>query len=168
MPASFDDKTKNKLWLTGAVFLAVIGFVYWQMNQLAHDLIRSNAIENASQLSTVIREFRTIYTAEVVRNAKKSGVRITHDYEAHEGAIPLPATLSMMLGNRLASKGGGKTRLFSEFPFPWRAEEREALSQLDVDTIRALREDPKSHVVRLDDGRRGAVRTIRVSGLRSA
>lgn len=150
MSTSFDDKTENKLWLTGAVFLAVIGFVYWQMNQLSHDLIRSNAIENASQLSTVIREFRTLYTSEVVRNAKKSGVRITHDYQSHEGAIPLPATLSMMLGNRLAARGGGKTRLFSEFPFPWRAEERGALSQLDLDTIDTLRADPKAHVVRLE------------------
>ena len=55
-----------------------------------------------------------------------------------------------MLGNRLASRGGGKTRLFSAFPFPWRAEERGALSQLDLDTIDTLRADPKAHVVKLE------------------
>jgi light-regulated signal transduction histidine kinase (bacteriophytochrome) len=38
---------------------------------------------------------------------RAQGIEITHDYEGKAGAIPLPATLSMELGERIAARGGG-------------------------------------------------------------
>jgi hypothetical protein len=43
-----DDKTKSRLFLAGAGFVVVIGYVYWEMNKVADELIRSNATENAA------------------------------------------------------------------------------------------------------------------------
>ncbi len=133
-----------------AIFVAVVGYAYWKMTVLERELVRSNAIEHASRFSEAISEFRTLYTSEVVANVSTSGVQVTHDYREHPGSIPLPATLSMLLGNRLASLGGGDTRLYSDHPFPWRSAERGGLSQLDRETIETLRRDPTRPVVRFD------------------
>lgn len=95
--------TKLGLWSCAVVFLAMVAFAFGKMKELEQELVRSNAIENAAQFSAAIREFRTIYTNEVVKNVKQHGIEVTHDYREKEGAIPLPATLSMLLGNRLAS-----------------------------------------------------------------
>lgn len=75
----------------------------------------------AQNTSTVIAELRALYTTEVVNKANKSCVPVMGAYDEVEGAIPLPATLSIMLGERL-SKGNfeGQVKLYSKFPFPWR------------------------------------------------
>lgn len=142
--------TKLGLWSCAVVFLAMVAFAFGKMKELEQELVRSNAIENAAQFSAAIREFRTIYTNEVVKNVKQHGIEVTHDYREKEGAIPLPATLSMLLGNRLASQGGGKTRLYSEYPFPWRIEERGPLSAQDRETIVSLSADPDTPVFMFD------------------
>lgn len=73
--------------------------------------------------SRALEEFRTLYTSEVVVPAQKMGLLVKHDYQSVDGAIPLPATLSMALGNRLAEdEGGNGARLYSPYPFPWRQE----------------------------------------------
>ena len=66
------------------------------------------------------------------------GISVTHDYATKEGAIPLPATFSMELSERISKQSTGlQARLYSDFPFPWRKEggprdgfEREAIRQL--------------------------------------
>ncbi|MCK5488086.1 MAG: PAS domain S-box protein, partial [Desulfobacterales bacterium] len=66
------------------------------------------------------------------------GIEVTHDYVTKKGAIPLPATLTMLLGERINEAGSGASvRLFSDFPFPWRTDggprddfERRAIQQL--------------------------------------
>ena len=72
-------------------------------------------------MADALAEFRTIYTSEVVERVRQQGITVTHDYEDREGAVPLPATLSMMLGNQIgARESKTQTRLYSAFPFPWR------------------------------------------------
>ena len=51
--------------------------------------------------------FRTLYASEVVETVRTQNVVVTHDYDEGENkgkAIPLPATLSMLIGNRMAGK----------------------------------------------------------------
>ena len=99
----------------------VTGFMH--VRSESQSLIRSMAIDQAEQYARAIREFRTIYTAEVVATVKRAGIPVVHNYKDVPGAIPLPNTLSMMLGSRIGERGeGASTRLYSKYPFPWRAE----------------------------------------------
>jgi len=120
--------------------LACVGVVavVWHLSRLSSELIEKTAIQGSARYAQAITEFRSLYTSEVVTRAKAQGMTITHDYKTREGAIPLPATLSMLLGNRLEQvSAGGAFRLYSDYPFPWRTDggpgdtfEREALRQL--------------------------------------
>ena len=58
----------------------------------------SAALESARLYTDALAEFRTMYTSEVVERLRPLGVKVTHDYRDTDGAIPLPATMSMMLG----------------------------------------------------------------------
>src|SRR5437868_5416290 len=103
--------------------LAVVGggILLWHLSRLSAGLVETTALQNASQNSEAIAEFRTLYTSEVVETARRHGLEVTHDYDAKEKAIPLPATLSMLLGKKLGEKqSGAETRLYSPYPFPSR------------------------------------------------
>ena len=109
--------------------ISLIGILLF-IHQLQSRLVQQAALENVEVFSEAIREFRTLYTREVVQRVRGSGVEVTHDFHSREGAIPLPATLSMMLGKRLGETGSGvRTFLYSGYPFPWREEENQRLWQ---------------------------------------
>ncbi|WP_163833080.1 diguanylate cyclase [Spartinivicinus ruber] len=95
--------------------------ILWHLEHLANEQIQTTALDNAQSYSQALTEFRTLYTSEVVVIAQTHGIKVSHDYRTKADAIPLPATLSMLLGNRLGGKQGGiKSRLYSKYPFPWR------------------------------------------------
>jgi len=113
---------RDRTVLTFAVlFLFATVGLFWLQSRQSSRLVEMTAIQHASRYSKAVSEFRTLYSSEVVQPATKHGMLATHDYQGKEGAIPLPATLSMLLGNRLGEiEGGGQTRLVSPYPFPWR------------------------------------------------
>ena len=67
-------------------------------------------------LHDVVNEF---YSSQVVDRLKSHGVVITHDYVSRNGAIPLPATFTIELGQRIGerSQTGMLFRLYSDHPF---------------------------------------------------
>jgi signal transduction histidine kinase len=78
-------------------------------------------LRHAQQLSSAVKEFRTLYTSEVVERLTERDIVVSHDYKQHGGSIPLPATLSIMLGERIAADNSGTdVRLYSPYPFPSR------------------------------------------------
>ncbi len=106
-------------------------------------MIESTAVKNASLFSGVLTEFRTLYTSEVVNKAKQHGLEITHDYATKEHAIPLPATLSMLLGKNLGERASeSETMLYSPYPFPWRQEEGGLRDQFKEEAWRSLSQNP--------------------------
>ncbi|MFT7619676.1 MAG: hypothetical protein ACI97A_003332, partial [Planctomycetota bacterium] len=111
--------------LLGFTVLAILGgislIVYQYQNQSA--LIEENALHEAVRHSTALTEFRTLYTTEVVTKARQNGLKISHDFRGHSDTIPLPATMSLLLGERIASRGVGiQSKIYSPFPFPWRQD----------------------------------------------
>ena len=111
-------------------FVSGVVFTMWHLTRLQSQLNESSALEHAKLYSEAIAEFRTLYTREVVETVRDHGTVVTHDYKHREGAIPLPATLSMLLGRRIGDLGSGaRTRLYSAYPFPWREEENQRLFQ---------------------------------------
>lgn len=105
------------------IFCVGVAVVLWQQRRLHERLIHSAAQAEAQRFAATLETFRTLYTSEVVATVREHEIEVTHDYdsEAKRGdAIPLPATLSMKLGNELGAKlQGGHTRLYSAFPFPY-------------------------------------------------
>lgn len=140
------------------VLLCGITVLVTYVTRLQEDLVRSSALESARLYSEAIAEFRTVYSSEVVERLRDQPVEITHDYAAKEDAIPLPATLSMMLGERIGEhQRGAETRLYSSYPFVWREERN---TQLFTDPFvqqawERLSQSPKEPFYRFEtyDGR---------------
>ncbi len=130
--------SKYPLLTLAALGFGGAGILLWHFSQLSSELKEAAAIEGAARYSEVLTEFRTLYTSEVVARLRPYGIEVTHDYQSKEGAIPLPATLSLLLGERIGRKGSSvQVRLYSDHPFPWQEDggprnefERAALDQL--------------------------------------
>ena len=124
------------------VLASILLFVVF--STLSSTLTESIVLQEAKRYSQALAEFRSLYTSEVVSRVAPHGVTVTHDYTTKEGAIPLPATFSILLGARLGELSEGtEVRLFSNYPFPWRADggprdtfEREALDHILADPTR--------------------------------
>lgn len=98
-----------------------IGMI-WHTKNIQDNVVKTSGLNNAKLYSDAITAFRTIYTSEVVSVARQHGLQVTHDYE-NKAAIPLPATLSILLGNKIAEgNSGARAILHSPYPFPWRQE----------------------------------------------
>lgn len=84
------------------------------------DAIISSGLQSARIYSNAINSFRTIYSSKVVAIAKQNGLPTTHDLN-NKNAIPLPVTLTILLGNKIGESGSGeKVSLYSPYPFHWR------------------------------------------------
>jgi PAS domain S-box-containing protein len=121
------------------LFALGIGGMLWHVSRLQSNLIASIALQDASLYAQALTEFRTLYTSEVVGTVRARGIEVTHDYLAHAGAIPLPVTLTMLLGQRIsAHAAGAQVRLYSPYPFPSRQAEgglHDAFSQAAWDFL---------------------------------
>ncbi|MCW8830642.1 MAG: DUF3365 domain-containing protein, partial [Gammaproteobacteria bacterium] len=94
------------------------------MSQLQSSLVHSTSLRAAELYSAALTQFRGLYTSEVVARVKSLDIDITHDYAQRDNAIPLPATLSMRLGEEMGKfASGARTQLYSPYPFPWREEQ---------------------------------------------
>ena len=109
--------------ILGVLFAVGVASLLWYQNMLQSNLVESTLLRDAARYSRVITEFRTLYTAKVVEVVRPHGIEITHDTEGKKNAIPLPATFTIELGNRITEKeSGSHVRLYSPYPFPWRSE----------------------------------------------
>ena len=136
------------------IFIIGVLITLIPLQKLSDELIEANALQNARLYSQAITEFRTIYTSEVVSKMEVQGVEISHDYHQKENAIPLPATLSMLLGKRIGEKGnGGETKLYSPYPFPWREKEGGLKDEFATEAWKALTNNPSEpHYEFIDKG----------------
>jgi len=124
--------------------LSVIGLVWYIIN-FQRQLVETSALESAKLYSQALTEFRTIYTAKVVKVINPHpDIEVTHDYAAHKNAIPLPATLSMELGKQIGKHlSGAETWLYSQYPFPWRKKNDGGLrDKFSVKAWESLNENP--------------------------
>jgi signal transduction histidine kinase len=112
------------------------------------DKVKSAAvIEAASAYSSAITTFRNFYSSEVVPRALGAGMRATHDYHNVEKSIPLPATLTIELGEQVSAQGLDHSfRVLSELPFPWRRDR--VLDPFERDALRAVKAAPGQPYIR--------------------
>ena len=125
--------------------------VFLYLKKLNMDFIESLKQESASQYIELLTEFRTLYTSQVVKTAVASGLTISHDYHSKPKAIPLPATLSMLLIEKLDQGGAHvKANLYSPYPFPWRADVRGDLDDFGQYAWQQLNQSPTQAVIRVE------------------
>ncbi|WP_341501215.1 ATP-binding protein [Gallaecimonas sp. GXIMD4217] len=136
----------------GGLFLAGMIFTLFYVQRLQSQLVQSTVLEHSQLYTQALSEFRSIYTSEVVARAKAQGLEITHDYESRPGALPLPATLSMKLGEQIGARShGAQARLYSAYPFPWRSQQGGGLQDAFArDAWTFLQANPGQHYSRFE------------------
>lgn len=124
----------------GLLAAVTLGSAYglWHLSNLSAQLVRSSALDSAAQVSEMLVIVNEDYS-KIVDRLYPQKILVTHDYVARPGAIPLPATMTIDLGNHISEKSasGMRVRLYSDHPFRTRKDggprdvfEREALDKL--------------------------------------
>ena len=137
--------------MTPLLMLAVVGglltlpvAVWLDLRNLSERMLRLQADETRH----IIDLMRDFYATEVVARVQSANMAatVTHDYKSTPGGIPLPATVSLELGDLINARGGAvKYRFVSDLPF--RGRESHNLDAFEQSALRALRKNPKEPVV---------------------
>jgi PAS domain S-box-containing protein len=110
----------------GAILVALGVYMVWFIYTSAREVVQTYAVDMARKQAETITHFRDFYTTVILPRAQRQGADITRDPMGADGGMPLPATMMIDLGHYLSqAQAGHKVTLFSEHPFPWRAETRQ-------------------------------------------
>ena len=142
---------QSPAWLAALVAVALLALpvsVWLDLRNLSDQNLNSQA----STLNRVISVFRAYYATNVIaRIAVAGGVaHPLHNFRETEGGIPIPATLSIELGNAIgAEQGDVDYRFVSDYPFIDRAPH--ALTPFETASLAAFRSsgDPNATLSRV-------------------
>ena len=144
------------VWIWTPIFAAGLFLILSYSSNVQQNLTEQSALEEAERFTRALTEFRSLYTSEVVNRVERHGIEIAHDYLEREASIPLPATLSMLLGERMGQASGAEFRLYSDFPFPWR--KGGPRDEFEREALQALRRNPGVPFFRFERGPEGTLR----------
>lgn len=125
--------------LFAVIFGSVAGL--WYLSSLSEWFVQQTALESARQENKMLDEVWRFYSEEIEDiTTKTTGVQITQNYRNVHPALPLPATFSIDLGERISRRNPGmQVRVFSRYPWPGREKggpqdevERVALDWLEA------------------------------------
>ncbi len=127
------------LWF-GTAILALPIVIWFDLTAMTDQILR----RQTQVLNTVVNSVRSYYATNVVGRLDPDGVTETsHDYHQQEGMIPIPATLSIELGELIQDQGLDVSyRFVSDYPFdgrdtaPLNAAETRALNRFRDGTAR--------------------------------
>jgi PAS domain S-box-containing protein len=137
--------------VVGSLFLVVAIVTVSHVYFLQRDLVDSAAQQGTQLEAETLAALRSYYTSEVVERVRAHGVEVSHDYRDKPNAIPLPATFTMGLSERISLTGSGQqVRLYSDFPFPARRD-RPPLDAFELAALASLREHPNEPFARMED-----------------
>lgn len=133
-------------------FIVAIVAVQWQRQRMMDRLIESAAVQAAKVQVDALTAIRTVYSEDVVNVVSQHGIEITHDYAKNDHSIPLPATLTFLIANRIATaNGSGRARLYSPYPFKWREAEGGLRDAFQKQAWEKLNADPETAVYGIVD-----------------
>lgn len=140
------------------MFCVGVGIALFNMSQLSSNLIESQAVENAALYIESFNEAVNLYSEAAVDRAKPiQGINVTHAYHNLNGAIPLPSTFAIELGQTISDRDKDLfVRFYSDYPFPWRKDKGGARDDFERDALTYLRQNPRRPYVRFEK-RNGAV-----------
>jgi adenylate cyclase len=129
------------------VLLLLLGLplaVWMDLRDLSGGILK----EQAFQTGKIIDDMRGFYASDVVARvlAAHQQVKPVHNYTEVDGAIPIPATLSIELGHRISARNAAvQYRFVSDFPFKGR--EQHALDDFEISALASLRGNPKQQII---------------------
>jgi adenylate cyclase len=132
--------------MTASIILGLLGLplmLWLDLDALTRNTLRDRAHET----SRIIDVMRGFYSSDVVGRILHAEQKVTtsNNYKNINGAVPIPATLSIELGNLIsAGDGAVKYRFVSDLPFKGR--EDHLLDAFESGAITALRANPKEAV----------------------
>jgi len=137
---------KRPLLTVALLFAMGAGAIFGNMVYLTDSINKELALKYADSYLIALNTFHSFYSSDVVARVKGSEVAVSSRYKELETSIPVPATLSIELANRISAlESGVSTRLYSDFPFATRLNggprdpfESLALSNLRFAEDRAL------------------------------
>ncbi|WP_099556750.1 adenylate/guanylate cyclase domain-containing protein [Hartmannibacter diazotrophicus] len=138
------------IWFAVAIVvsLALLPVAVWlDLRQLSDTVLRTQA----DSLNSMITDIRGYYAKNVAgRVLASDGKTVTaHNYRDIPGAIPIPATLSLELGDVIGRRGENITyRFLSDYVFKSREPHR--MDAFERDALKAFRGAPSEDATRLD------------------
>ena len=130
--------------VTALILLATVSSVSYLRIAEEQRQTKQALVRNARLTSAALKEFNEYYTSEVVARLTDRTIQVTHDYAGKKNAIPLPATMSVELADRISHKNPSlRIRLYSDLPFPWRSETGGPRDGFERDALRELRRNPE-------------------------
>lgn len=126
------------MWMLIAEFVALPFVLIWTLQFHTEQ----ESLRQARAIGSVISVIRSYYTKNVVGPvlAQHGNVLVTERFRSVEGAIPIPATLSIELGEAIREANGGRDytfRFVSDLPF--RNRTRAPLDDFESDALRYFR-----------------------------
>lgn len=113
-------KAATLIFIIASLIGATMVFIaYWHTKN-----IEKAALERAAaSYSHAISAFRSFYAKEVLSKLHDSDVRVSHLYKGEPGTIPIPATMTIDLTEKINSNDRHiSISVVSEFPYPWRRQ----------------------------------------------
>src|SRR6266496_6320745 len=117
--------------------------VWLDLRNLSEDVLT----EQVNELSSTIDSIRNYYASNVVGRVLAHGekTQVLPNYTEVPGAIPIPATLSLELGDLInRSSGNTQFRFFSDYPFKNRPPH--AFDDFERQALERLRQDASARV----------------------
>lgn len=117
--------------------------------------MKETAIHSASILASNLKSLREIYSSEVVSKVEKFGIEASHLFHDKDNLIPLPAGLTIILGESIAKEFPNiTTSLYSPYPFPWRKHGGVKGGEIKLDedreiTWQAIKQSPQQSVIKI-------------------
>jgi adenylate cyclase len=129
------------------------GIALSNMSQLSSNLIEYQAIQNATLYTESLEQVTNLYSSEAVDRAKTiKDISVSHTYLSKNGAIPLPSTFAIQLGERISEENPEVTvRLYSDYPFPWRKAKGGIKDAFEKDALTFLRQGTEDTFSRLEN-----------------
>ena len=150
--SSVSERTARHQRIMGPLLVAAILFglaglpvaVWLDLRGLSERMLATQAVETGR----IIDQMRSFYASDVVQAVNGATARVvaTHDYKGVPNAIPIPATLSLELGDRISGGDGVvKYRFVSDLPFKDRKPHD--LDAFETAALAELRAHPQSTFV---------------------
>jgi PAS domain S-box-containing protein len=136
--------------ILGAILLSVAACLVLLTYQAAANTVEQYTVEMAANQASSVTQFRNYYNNEIVPKAREAGMTMTHDFRQTPNSLPLPATLTIELGEYLSKvEHNTHVALYSDYPFPWRASGRK-LDDFQQQALVHLRSNSEQPFVRLE------------------
>lgn len=145
---------KLTLWLYQRIALILVillcigtGVALSGTFELSADLVDAQALQHARVSVHTVKEAWLLYSQTVVgRLDNFDNVIASPEYHQITGGIPVPATYTIELGERVSeSEQGLSFRLFSDYPFPNRQGSGGPQNVFEQKALRYLQQNPSSY-----------------------